>query len=121
MDTPRKFDITKELNLGFLGEEWKECSMKFHALGLEELKTVITQAEKAKTDIQADIKNTAVAIDAMVDTLKAHFVSGTGIIEGKTEALVADDLHALPAEVVNKAFHLVSGNVDANLAKPSAT
>lgn len=106
----RKFDIVKELSLGFLGKEWEQCKASFRLLGVNELKA----AAKAEEIEAANEKASRTALDRVVETVKQNFIEGTGIIGGKAEKLVAEDFHVLPPEVARKAFSLICGNVDPN-------
>lgn len=117
----KKFDIRKELNLGFLGDAWKECKLVLRPVSIQELSQIVAEGRKIEKDVKDAAELSSQNVERMLRVITEHFVEGTGIVEGKIEKLAAEDLKALPVQVTSKAFDVVAGNVDPNSQKPSTT
>jgi len=96
-----KFDITKRLDLGFIGEEWKDCYIDFSLPSYADIK------DFANTD-----GNEGEAVEKGLDKLVELFKKGKGIADGKTVDILAKDIKDMPMEIINKALKLISGEID---------
>ena len=96
-----KFDITKKVDLAYLGEDWKECYLEFNLPSYGDLKDLTnadtTDAEKAEKGLE---------------TILGLFKGGFAMSEGKKMEVKKEDLEDMPVEIMNKCFKAISGEID---------
>jgi len=98
-----RFISKRTLSLEFLGEEWKECFIKFTALSIAEsrnlMKEKLSEREPGKI------------IDITLDLLKSHFDSGVAYDSEANKAvkLKKEDLIELPQSVLERAVLFLVG------------
>ena len=90
----------KHVPLDFLGEEWAGCYLDFRAVTFKDLAALDTTDQSGK---------------AVLDFLRAKFVSGQGVTEeGEPVSLTADDLDQLDIETVKLVVDTLTGTPDPN-------
>lgn len=93
-----KFDVTKTMQLAFLGEDWKECSITFKSLTIGQ-----ARAFQSLKDDQM--------LQESLDLLKQNFVKGEGISDGKKVSMKKEHIDDFPIELINKSIELLVGDV----------
>lgn len=91
-----KFDIKLKLELGFFGNEWKDCYILFSPITVKDAKTL--------RGIDINDPNT---IDKGIELVKDKFIEGTGISKGVSVKLSKDDIEELPITIVNRSIELM--------------
>lgn len=98
-----KFDIFKTLSLAHLGEEWKDCELKFRYITVQESKELLSlQVDKA------DTKSLENAYDQALKILTDKFVSGKMMSDGKLVEIKKENIPDLPSDVVNQCILLLT-------------
>lgn len=96
-----KFDITKKVDLSYLGENWKDCYLEFNLPSYGDLKDLsdseTTDAEKAEKGLE---------------TIVGLFKGGCAISGGEKVEVKKDDLKDIPVEILTKCFKAISGEID---------
>jgi len=95
-----KFDITKKLDLGYLGAAWKDCFIEFRLPTYGDLKNITSTDEKDPEALEKGIKN-----------LENLFVSGKAVSESKVVILAKENLRDFPLDVLTKCFEIISGKL----------
>lgn len=95
------FDIFKVLDLTDLGENWKNCYLKFGVLTVGEIQKVAGLT--ADKDDVTKITETALGI------LEEKFLEGYAIKGGIRVAVKKDDLKEFPVDILTKAFEILAG------------
>lgn len=102
-----KFRVIKTIKLDYLGEEWKDCYLKFTSPTFPEIQEMLP-----KVDISDKMKGAKAAIE----WLKTLFVEGKAIeVSGNKVDVKKDDLADFPIEIINKIFEDLKGSVNPNL------
>ena len=96
-----KFDITKRVELSYLGDEWKECYLEFIMPSYHDIKEF---AEKGKDNTET--------VEKGLEKLTGLFKSGYAVSDGKKVEVKKEDIKDLPMEVVTKSLETISGQVD---------
>ncbi len=115
-----KFDVTKRLDLHYLGKEWKknDCFLEFEALTWEDM-------EGGFSDIGAsditDPDSVTAAMKTSSKLLIERFIKGRGMSGGKVVDITKDDFSQLPAEVSMRALNFLSQGLSQADEKPSET
>lgn len=97
-----KIDITKKVDLSYLGEAWKECYLEFRMPSFKDIQNL-------PTDTDGDTKET---LEKGFSTIKGLFVGGKAISGGEVVEVKPDDLTDFPLEVINKCFKVITGEPD---------
>ena len=94
-----KFDITKKVDLSYLGEDWKDCYLEFDLPSYGDLKDLSngTDQEKVENGLQ---------------TIVGLYRGGFAISGGVKVEVKKDDLNDIPVEVLTKCFKAISGELD---------
>ena len=87
------FDVFKILKLDFLGEDWKDCYLKFHYL-------TIAEAEIWSKSDSSSKKN--------LELLSDKFIEGKAIRDGQTIEVSKENIGELPVEVLLKCITLLT-------------
>ncbi len=106
------FDVFRQLDLNFLGDNWKGCYIKFRYISLAEAKGF---AELGFD--KDDPKSVQQALDKTVEVLKEKFVEGKAMADGQMVDLKKEQLAELPTDVLNKAILLLTGSLDEDKKK----
>lgn len=101
------FDIFRTLSLSYLGEEWKDCYLKFSYLTADEAKD-FASLKIDKDDPSEVIK----VLDKAIEVIKNKFVEGKAIRDGKIVELSKEDVNDLPVEILNKCVQLLVGSME---------
>ena len=96
-----KIDITKKLELDYLGEQWKDCYLEFALPSYGEIKGL--------TNLES--KDDAERVEIALQTITGLFRGGSAISGGKKVEVKAEDLKDFPLEVLTKSFQLISGEL----------
>jgi hypothetical protein len=100
-----KFKFFKKFNLGFIGDEWKECYLKFNSIDFNTSKEI--QDKIGSFNPQ---KQSGEIVSAVIGVLQKSFVEGKGIDEnGKAVDVKTEDLKQFPVEVLSRAFEELLG------------
>ena len=112
-----QFLLQKRLDLGFLGETWKDCYLMFNALTIREVREVTSKNwDLTKPDDLGKM------MDDSINMLKEKFVAGEGIgLDGKPAKITADDMDSLPSEILNRAVTFVLESRETDEKKASKT
>ena len=90
-----KFKITKKVDLGYLGDEWKDCHLEFRVPSYGDIQD-LGEIDESKP-IEASKK--------ALEVLGNAFVSGKGVDEkGEKVDIKKEDLKDLPVTVLTKAM-----------------
>ena len=101
-----KFKVTKKVDLGHLGNDWKDCYLEFSLPSYGE----IADADLANLVKEEAEKNPIKAIKKGLDFLEGIFVSGKAIgRNGEKIDVEKGDLKDFPSEVINKCFEVIIG------------
>ncbi len=103
-----KFAIKKRVELGFLGSEWEQCYITLIPLAVKEFEKIQRIAPKDETDTQASID----AMNAMLEIIKEHFVSGKGFDGTQVVDIYKDDIDDLPMEILTVCINSLAGKTD---------
>jgi len=95
-----KFDITKKIDLSYLGDEWKECYLEFDLPSYGDLKEMTTEGTDAEK------------VEKGLETIVGLFKGGYAISGGKKVEVTKEDLKDIPIEILTKCFKVISGEVD---------
>lgn len=106
------FDIYKTLDLGYLGDAWKECYLKFRPFNVSELQKL--------SGIDPE-NNKEEATQKAIDLLKEKFVEGKAVSNKEVVDIKAEDLTEFPVEVILDAIKLLSEGLDKKKENPSTT
>ena len=98
-----KIDITKKVDLGYLGEGWKECYLEFRMPSYKDIQDMPTDVDKGDTK---DSLNKGFGM------LEGLFVSGEAISDGAKTQVKAEDLRDFPLEVITNCSKTLSGKPD---------
>lgn len=101
------FDITKKIDLSYLGEEWKDCYISFAPLSIAEVRKLPQMAKATDDPVEAE-KN----IDVILNLLREKFLGGEGIKEGKRVPIKKEDIDQLPADLVIDIMASLNGGLD---------
>lgn len=96
-------DITKKVELSYIGEAWKECYLEFRMPSYSDLKDFPTKVDEGEEKA---------AIEAGIKRIKELFVSGKAVSGGEKVDVKSDDLADFPIEIITKCFKLISGEPD---------
>lgn len=96
-----KFDITKKIDLAYLGEEWKDCYLEFNLPSYGDLKNL---SDSAATDAEK--------VENALETIVGLFKVGYAVSDGKKVEVKKDNLKDIPIEILTKCFKAISGEVD---------
>lgn len=96
-----KLDITKKLDLEYLGENWKGCYLEFQLPSYGEIKELSN----------LESKNDAEKIEIALQTITGLFRGGKAISDGKEVDVTKEDLKDFPIDVLTKSFQLISGEL----------
>jgi hypothetical protein len=96
-----RFDITKKVDLSYLGETWKECYLEFNLPSYGDLKDLTN--EKA-TDAEK--------VEKGLETITGLFRGGFAISGGEKIIVSKEDLKDIPVEILTKCFKVISGEID---------
>jgi len=111
-----KFLAPKTLSLAFLGEEWKDCYLKFNRL-------TIKDAESRLGGLMIDPDNpkqVAKGMKAFLSLLEDNFIEGKAVgLDGKVVEVKKTDLGDLPAEVLKKVAGFFTEGLAEKEAPPS--
>ena len=101
-----KFKIVRRFDLGFIGEEWKECYINFNGLTIRDIRDQVPAIANIDNKNQKEIID---GMDKILNLIKDKFISGKAIdSEGKLVDLKANDLDDLPANVLVRALNFLS-------------
>lgn len=108
-------DIRRTLNLGFLGDAWKECELVLRPVPMPEMGILIRlEAEAKKADEAAE--GMVAKLDLMSKTVLKSFVSATGIVYedgiARKVQLDLDDVKQFGLDVIRPAYELIVGTPD---------
>ena len=105
-----KFISRRHLNLGFLGEEWKDCFAVFSSLSVIESRDLMTK--KLQTKAPEEI------VDITLGVLAEHFIEGAVYdSESKTVVKLAkEQLGELPQPFLEKAVLFLVGGPESTTA-----
>ncbi len=95
-----KIDLEVKLNMGFLGEAWKECEIVFSPVSIAESRKML--------DVSKDPKE---MFDASLSLIKAKFTRGTVLSDGKVVEIKVDDIEHLPISVIDKAVSVLVSEI----------
>ena len=95
-----KFDISKKIDLSYLGENWKDCYLEFNLPSYGDLKDMTNDG----TDTEK--------VEKGLETIVGLFKSGFAVSEGKRTEVKKEDLKDIPIEILTKCFKAISGEVD---------
>jgi len=98
-----KFDITKKVDLAYIGDNWKECYIEFSLPSYGDLKLYTKDEEKA-TDEEK--------LEKGLNQISNLFKAGYAISGGEKIELKKEDLVDLPIEILTKCFQAISGQID---------
>lgn len=101
-----KFVAIKTFQLNFLGEEWKDCFLKFSSVSINENKELIKQKLGSKT--------TEEIVDITMKFLQDHFISGNAF-DSETKQVVAikaEELGELPSIITEKVILFLVGGAN---------
>jgi hypothetical protein len=98
-----KFISIKTFKLDFLGEEWKDCFLKFSSVSINENKELI----KAKLGT----KSAEEVVDVTMKFLADHFISGNAYDSDTKQivAIKAEELGELPSLIQQKVILFLIG------------
>ena len=96
-----KIDITKKVDLSYLGDAWKECFLEFRLPSYADIK-----------DFSVETTDNKEAMTKAMTTIKELFVAGKAISEGKVIEVTKDDLDDFPVEIIAKCVQVITGQVD---------
>lgn len=97
-----KFDIFRELKLDFVGEQWKDCFIRFNYISAAEAEQ-ITKLSVSKDDK----KSVTEGFEKVLQLLEEKFVSGKAVSDGKVVDIDKSDMRHLPTDILNKAFEIL--------------
>lgn len=103
-----KFAIKKKVELGFLGEEWKDAYIMLTPLAVREFERIQKIAPKDDTDVDANLE----AMNQMLAIVAEHFVSGKGWDGEALVAIEKDDIKDLPMEILTVLISSLAGKAD---------
>lgn len=112
----RTFNLaTKRFSLADLGEDWKDCYIEYRPMSTGDVIALSEMDESKLTESQS--------IKDLTKSIRRYFVSGKGsVIEDgqvSTVDLTAEDIDALPLEVVGDLFSEMStGGLDPKALAP---
>lgn len=118
------FDIFRRLSLDFLGEEWKDCYLKFSYLTADEAKAFAG----IKVDKNSPTEDLNKVFERAIKILEDKFVEGKGIRDKQIVDIKKEDLKEFPVEILNKSVECLVGSLpegekkepgEANLEQPS--
>lgn len=98
--------IVKKIDLGFLGDRYKDSYMNMRSISMREREELISQLDKLKDERKS--------FDFVKDTVIERFVDGELKDGDKTEPLTKDDLMDLPTEVFLSTIQQLQGNTSPN-------
>ena len=101
-----KFIAVRTFQLDFLGEEWKDCFLKFSSVSINENKELIK--------LKLNTKSTEEIIDVTTKFLANHFISGNAY-DAETKQIVAvkaDQLGELPSLIQEKVILFLVGGAN---------
>ena len=96
-----RFDITKKVDLAYLGDEWKECYLEFNSPSYGDLRGLI---DEGKTDAEK--------VESGLETITGLFRSGFAVSDGKKVEVKKEDLKDIPVEILTKCSEAISGEID---------
>mgnify|MGYP001557964001 CR=1 FL=1 len=96
-----KFDITKKVDLSYLGEKWKDCYLEFDLPSYGDLK-----------DLSNSDTTDAEKVEKGLETIVGLFRGGFAISNGVKVEVKKDDLKDVPVEILTKCFKAISGEID---------
>jgi len=97
-------EITKRVDLEFLGERYKGSHIVFKSIAVSEYDKYIKKSEEIKND-------NSLATSLLLDTLKDRFVSGEFVVEGDKQTLEAKDIEQLDINTVITCFQELTGQI----------
>lgn len=113
-----KFTIKRKYSLQSLGDEWKDCYIDLNALTIRELNSDLSQLADLNTQNRKEVSQ---ATGKVLEIIKSHFISGTGVVDGKVVEITKDDLEDLPAEVLGGILSFLSQGTQPATGQHSAT
>jgi len=101
-----KFVVKKRVDLGFLGDDWKECYLEFNTPSYGEVKEFIPLANE---------KDQTRAVQAGLELLQKLYLGGKGFDGSAVVDVKKEELEELPVEVLTKSFQVIVGTPPPNL------
>jgi hypothetical protein len=96
-----RFDITKKIDLSYIGDDWKDCYIEFSLPSYGDLKG-FTNDEGTDQE----------KLGKGLEQVKGLFRKGCAISDGKKVEISKDDLVDMPIEILTKCFQAISGQID---------
>lgn len=101
-----KFNITKKVDLSFVGDKWQGCYLEFSAITFGEARKYVNTNFKENTDK---------ALDMVIQLLEDKFVGGEAVGMNNEKVVVdKEDLKDFPAEVIIKVVNVLVGDIGKN-------
>lgn len=98
-----KIDVSKKVDLSYLGEVWKECYLEFRMPSYKDIQDLPTNVDEG---------NTKESLEKGYRTLEGLFIGGKAISEGQPVEVKSTDLRDFPLEVITKCFKAITGEPD---------
>lgn len=105
------FDFYKTLDLAYLGDNWKDCYIKFRAVTVSEIGQFTGLKEKDSAD----------SIKVIVALLEEKFVEGYAMKNGERVALKKEDIKEFPVDILTDVINLFSESISKKKLNPSTT
>lgn len=101
------FDIFKTLSLSFLGEEWKDCYLKFRYINLDDAQKFVLLTPKSD-----DPKDAAQTVSKVLNILEDKFIEGKAVKDEKIVDVKKEELKDFPPDILTKSITLLIGDSD---------
>lgn len=101
-----RFVSRRQFQLDFLGDEWKDCYIRFSSLTVKEVRELAAQKVETKTDVEVS--------ELTSKLLREHFIEGVGYDDDKKDKvkLVPEDMDDFPSVFTEAAtLFLISGRI----------
>jgi hypothetical protein len=96
-----KFDITKKVDLSYIGSDWEGCYIEFSLPSYGDLKGYANDQGTDEEKLEKGLKQ-----------VSDLFRKGSAMSEGKQVELKKEDLVDMPLEILTKCFQAISGQID---------
>ena len=97
----KRFDITKKVDLSYIGDSWKDCYIELSLPSYGEIKKSALAEGTDEEKLERALKQ--------VEDL---FIKGYAISEGNKVEIVKEDFINFPIEILTKCIQAISGQID---------
>lgn len=98
------FDIYTTVDLSYLGDDWKDCYLKFHPFTVDDL-NIVTEIDSMKDNVEAIAKKAA-------QVLSDKFIDGYAIDQGQKVQVTKETIKLFPLGTMLEILNQFSSGLD---------